>query len=855
MAIPWEQYEQKPEFQQLPPEEQQAAQQQYFNEVVAPQVPSGEQDAARQQFFTEFNYGQPVTAAAPEEPGFISTVREWVTGEGRQTRATRELPELSDSGLLAGTDTLKALQVVPAILTAETPEEIADILTSNYQEIGIQWDPKGNLIAANNKTGATGVINKPGQSKQDVLNYLGVGSLLASGGALGSTGKYLGGKIATKAPALAQKVAGAVQKPVKAVTDFARANPKTASALGAGAGTAGIEAYQAASGGEFNKENVFLDMLGTFGFDAALDFFKRSGQRSLTQATGDAETAAREAVEAEAKRIESPVSPESKAEQQEKLFRGLSEEQKRQTSLLQKVAGGPSMALKDVPELVAPSPERIQAAEDLGIDLESVPAAVLSTNDTFIETMQALRSVPGSKLAAEDKSFRRKLANKASELIEEFGGTTSRSDLSDRFKTEVTETIDTMYEKSEALYNQISQLIPANTRHKPESTGGYSFAKKQTGMKNLGGYLSEKSHGLGGDSELSSLERSLLKMAQSNPTYAKMDYERKKIGNAIHKKSGVYKDEELGTLKKLYSEITKDQEIIARDKGAGDLWDLAKKEVQQRKTLEENTITLLGKDVTGALMPKVGKAVRKLEKGDYEAFDKIMGALPNEYREEVVLSALNDAFTGGQARGEQQLSVGNFVNWYQGLLSNQSAKQRVEKYLPVEARDRMKNLYTLAKGADVAGKEFIGTGKIITTLDNFGSEGGVVSKLYNTGTQIAAAEGASTSLGVPGAGTFGVMATTLAGGKKDKLHQAADEMMTDPVFKNMLNTAYAGDSVKAKTKQAAADRALQKSEKYKKWLNRLPNEEQAEIAKIGIRAYLFNEGSEKPPTQKQAKAN
>ncbi|CNL11324.1 hypothetical protein [Yersinia vastinensis] len=68
MAIAWKDVISKPEYQQLPPEQQAAAQEQYFNEVVAPQA--GEKaDQAKQEFFTAYPLAstqqQPVQQNSP----------------------------------------------------------------------------------------------------------------------------------------------------------------------------------------------------------------------------------------------------------------------------------------------------------------------------------------------------------------------------------------------------------------------------------------------------------------------------------------------------------------------------------------------------------------------------------------------------------------------------------------------------------------------------------------------------------------------------------------------------------------------------------------------------------------------
>ena len=48
-----------PEFQALTPEQQAAAQAQYFDQVVAPRVPEGQLEAARGQFFKQYGKKKP----------------------------------------------------------------------------------------------------------------------------------------------------------------------------------------------------------------------------------------------------------------------------------------------------------------------------------------------------------------------------------------------------------------------------------------------------------------------------------------------------------------------------------------------------------------------------------------------------------------------------------------------------------------------------------------------------------------------------------------------------------------------------------------------------------------------------
>lgn len=176
---------------------------------------------------------------APQEQGLLSQAGEFITGSERQTRATRELPEIGAGGLLFGEDKARAAAITPALLTATDPQEMAKILQSNFENIGIQSDEKGNLIAANNKTGTKVVLNKPGVSQIDILQGLGIAAAFTPAG----------------------RVAGAVK-------------------LGgaAGATSAGIEALQALSGGEFDASQVAIDAVTAGVLDKAFEVAKSTGR-------------------------------------------------------------------------------------------------------------------------------------------------------------------------------------------------------------------------------------------------------------------------------------------------------------------------------------------------------------------------------------------------------------------------------------------------------------------------------------------------------------------------------------------------------------------------------------------------
>lgn len=186
---------------------------------MMPPAESGQQpDATQEQ----------TTTAPAEEPRMMDKLGAMFTGSDRQTRATQDLPELQNSGLLTGLDIppAKAAAVTAALVTMTDPKEIAQTLQSLSSDIGIQQDEKGNLIAANNVTGARAMLNKPGFSGMDALQATGIGAAFAP---TGSVANAVGGGIIKQAATL-----GATS----ALTQAA------------------IEGGQKLAGGEFNPEEV-----------------------------------------------------------------------------------------------------------------------------------------------------------------------------------------------------------------------------------------------------------------------------------------------------------------------------------------------------------------------------------------------------------------------------------------------------------------------------------------------------------------------------------------------------------------------------------------------------------------------
>ncbi|WP_190727002.1 hypothetical protein [Pseudomonas typographi] len=748
-----------------------------------------------------------VTASAKteqKEPGLLDKISNFFTGADRQTRATNDLPELQSSGLLSGLDISpeKAAQISATLTTTLDPAEAANILRSASPDIGIQQDEKGNWLAANNKTGARAVINKPGVSGMDALQ---AGALTA---------------LYTPAGRAAAGVSGGL---------------KAAGALGAASALTetGIQGAQAAAGGNFDAGDVALagaagvggELLargaGAVGDAARSSISNRQAQASQLRNDFDAAVATGESPDDAAQRLLAQfpdaqpmpaVTPETAA-----------------NAVVDASQAGKRQQMPTIDRLAteaSPDQRVLDAAKRLGIDDQLIPSQY-STSQPYREIEQGLASIPGSQLNAQQKQAYASLAQKADDLITQYGGTVDKAALSDSYRTQGLSAIDDLEKQSNALYDQVSAAIPPTTQASPVNTLQY---------------LNQKVVDLGDRTLLSAAERRTLGALSRTdgqgkpvlPTYAALDQIRKEVGAGL-RGAGRFKDTESGALKRLYAALSDDQQGVADAAGVGDMFGSAKALVGQRKQLEENLQDVLGKDLTGALTSTFGNAVKQLGSGNFKRFDEVLQRIPENLRQQAVMTSLNDAFTAG-SRAEKQLSAPGFVDWYSSLDRNQAAKDRLLKYLPGDAAKRLDDIYMVAKGMRDASKERITTGRIGALLDNFANDNGMLGKLWDVGKKAAAAEGVTSSMGIPGTGTVGVLVSTL-NKQKTPIADAAGNLLASPRFRDALN-AYARSGGNANAAVTAQEKRLTRTAVYRKWAAALGDTAKARVATVGPLAYL-----------------
>lgn len=452
--------------------------------------------------------------------------------------------------------------------------------------------------------------------------------------------------------------------------------------------------------------------------------------------------------------------------------------------------------------MIEADPDFFKALDELGAKEKGLPSAA-SRNRQYQETEQALKKISGSDLSKKEFDQVSELQKISDELITEFGGTTDKSSLSMSLFNDADKAIENLNQVTEIAYKNIGDNIPKQTI---------------SPMSNIGEYIRQELSDLGGDiTQLSPLEKRLLSMSENGATYHAIDKIRKEVGNTIGKKSDKYKTEDVGVLKRIYSKITDDQELVAKEFGMSDAWDGAKELVSQRKMLEDNSIKMFGKNLSDAFMPKMGLAMRKLSTGDYKNFTELMGVVPDARKQEVIVSALNDVFTTG-SRKEKQLSIAGYADWHNGLSKNPRLKTELYKHLPKELTTKLDALAKVSNGIRNAQAAAPIGGQVMANA-------GVFDKVVN---------GVANRFLSKLPGFIGDIVEVGLDKSKSKGIDSALAVLNDPEFIANINAIAKGQTRKAE----AIERSLMKKKKFKDFVNTLPTNEAKAISVLGLTSWL-----------------
>ena len=705
--------------------------------------------------------------AAPEGPGLAARAVDMVTGNLRQTKETQTLPEWTGMPELNQLSAASAKTGLGTIL-ASSPEAVK-VIQSNFPGVGVRQDEKGNFILRSSIDGKEYAI-PPGLSLGDLPRAL------AGLAAFTPAGRV------TSIPGMAA----------------------------AGAGTqAVIEATQAATGGEFNPTDVL--MAGVM--------------PPVVAAAGRVVSAAaapiRSAVQAARGRLPgapaAPVAPaaEAVAQQSDDVARmaqqavpeAMPPQQMAETAKKAAQGGlGSKSAQEALAAQAAPDASVVASAKRLGIEDYLQPDHV-TTNQAFRELSQAIKSTPTSQARVAELQGLEKVAQRASGLIEEIGGTSDLSALTQSVKTRMQATQTQLEKQADDLYGQIRSGIPAQAEVQAPTV--LSFIEK-------------RAQDLGGESNLSAMEKMILRKLSPKPvqgvetvpgaagglmnpaqmversvqktrqpTYALLDDVRRDLTAARIQRAGPFKDADAGLIKKLESELMADQRAAIEPYGMLPVFDAARKAVATRKALEDDLIALFGRDLSASFVGSGGNgihgAVRAVAQGDATRLVRLIQSIPEASRKEVVASGIATAFRTAGTKGE--ISFSQYAKWYEGLMRNRQAYAALMSNLPLSARKQLHALYKVSNGIAAASRERITTGRINAVNEYLKDADTLISRIHDAASRGAIGAVVGTAVTpVAGPGVGATVATILTKPAKSNVAEAVDKLLVSPDFVKLAAT-------------------------------------------------------------------
>lgn len=705
---------------------------------------------------------QPQTSPT-EDLGFFAGIREAATGTQRATEESRTLPGYEAMPELNEISMGQFKASIGTIFGDQT--EMANVIAKQFPNVSVRQDEKGNPILRSAIDGQEYVIAPGFDPKTDILRGATQTAMFVPA-ALVSTG-----------------VAGTV-------------------ALGATT-QAIYELIQKELGGEFGTAEVATAGLvpgalqaGSAAFKATITPMLQRQFPRLFSATPPAPTL-----------VSAPVSEAEVLD------------------LTTAAAFGNNAAREALAEVVAPDAKTLAAAQRLGID-DNLQPDHMTTSQVFREVSQLAKSQPASTARSAELDNLAAVSARASQLIDDLGGTRDLSTLSAGTRKTMSGLLEDVSKKVDDAWGSLRSSVGVKT---------------QVPAKNTLAAINQRASELGGRQFLTPLEKDILSsltpkretafVAGSpfpygpaiNPTYALVDDLRRTVGRAVQG-TGPYKDEAAGLASQLYKSLISDIDTFVN--GLGN--DVATNSLVTtrvagglQKSLQDDLTSLFGKDVDKSMSGLLESSVEKLAKGDADAFANLMDNFknaPKSLRERVAVSGLTKAF--GRNADTGALNFNTYVNFYENLLKNRTSYRTLMANLPKGAQKQLSDLYRVSKGIDLSLKRRINTGRALA--------GAVDPADTVMGRVLAVAKRAAIGLplaiplellfrmaGLPNIGiTAALTAALVPRATKTPIGKAVDDLISSPVFLNMVDAA-------GTAQEQAAIRALRANSAFKRFVSEL----------------------------------
>ena len=664
------------------------------------------------------------TAPESEEMGFFEGIGEAFTGERRATDLTRTLPSYQRMPEFDKFFSMPVFKTAVGTIMG-SPEEMAQVIKTQFPEVRVRFDEKGNPILKSGIDDQEYVI-EPGFELSDIPRAGAATAMFAL-----TKGRGLLGTMAQ------------------------------------GAGTqAAYEGAQTQLGGEFGVAETV-----TAGIVPAAFYTLGSSYRALKPYFQGAFPRLFDTAKTPASKI---VNPNLTGEETAELAR--------------KAAEGNTSAMRLLAEEAAPDPKTVAAAERLGI-AENLQPDHVTTSQTYRELAQLAKSQTGSATRAAEIEGLREVGDRAFQLIDDLGGTPDLSTLNATLRNRMTGLRDELKGRADQAWTSLRNLVKPST---------------PTNATNVLSFIDDRIvNELGEASELSGIEKRIVEALRPKkdgtlPFYGLVDKYRREVGRGLNG-LGEYANEDAGLLKQLYKALSADVKEMAEAIGpeAADAYNLARRTSQLQISLQDDIVSLFGKQIDRSMIDSLGSAMKALTKGDADTFVRLINTIPKDMRSQVVTSGLTSAF--GKATQNGQLNFNTYMRWYDGLLRNRTAYRTLMSNLPQGAQKQLSDLYRVARGVTMSTREYVRTGKALQ--DGMRDADTAMQRLYGVAKRAAVGvpvEAATTAIGFPGMGVAsGVTSAIMARGTKPAAIRAVDDMLISPQFRQMITEVGTANEVTA----------------------------------------------------------
>jgi hypothetical protein len=713
-------------------------------------------------------------APTPEEPpkmGFFEGIAESVTGRARATPETQALPEWTGMPELNQMSVASFKSALGSLLS--NPKETVQILQSNFPQLGVRQDAKGNYIL---------------KSSVDQKEYV-----IPPGFSMGDIPRAVGGLLAFTPAGRATTIVGAAGK--------------------AGLTQTGIEATQAATGGEISPTEIAVaTATGPLGqvIQRAVPPVVTAVKKGVERVTGRPTPAPRVEPQMEAGApMGTALAPEGPAVVQavEEVVTPptapaveITEEEV--GTLVKKASGtgfGSTAARDRLADLAQVNVAAKEAADRLGIQL---PADVFSDNPQVRAAAGLTRSVAGGDPEAAWRNTVSQAVDKADDAIKQFDatfveGAVAPGVVSQKIKDTLTKTRSDLNTAAGKIYNSVDEKVPKTTVvDLPKLRETLDAVKAEVG-----------------DAGMSVAERNLSKMIEAgNVTYGRLKREKQLIGNAINKLESPYGSMAEADLKRLYAALADDQltnvgnvggEILRQELRAANL--LYAKE----RALGKRIVNAFGQDIEGSVANKMRTAITSAAKGDTGEFNRLLKTVPDDLRKETLATAL--ASVTRSARGAEKGGFGfsEFADLYPKLRANPPVFKTIVDTLGKDSADVLRDLFEVSKRVTEARANVLTTGKANQALLQGMQAESLIGKVMESTLAKGVVTGAAATGGPILAGAASVITSALTQGNKDAL-KSAGKLFADESFQSLaIEAATKGESA-ASLRRAALSPAFSK---------------------------------------------